>query len=81
MILKKRESTLKSMQKFHYSLLHFREKKKLEKKHEDEIRYAIIITMSTNVTSIYSIMEGKNAEVQRRKEELEARYSYHTCMR
>ena len=30
---------LRSMQKFHYPLLNFREKKNLEEKHEKERRY------------------------------------------
>ena len=64
---------LRSMQKFHYPLLNFREKKNLEEKHEKERRYMPLYIMSTNVTSIHSIMEAKNAEVQRQKEELEAR--------
>ena len=64
----------RSMQKFHYSLLNFREKKNLEEKHEKERRYMPLYIMSTNVTSIlHSILEAKNAEVQRQKEELEAR--------
>lgn len=83
MILKKRKGKLRSMQKFHYIHWYILEKsknwKKSMKRKEGIYQYAIII-MSTNVTSIHSIMEAKNAEVQWQKEKIEARYSYHACI-